>query len=146
MSILAKAVLIFTLGLSGLSTLHAQDLPDAPRPGKLFVIESVAYTGTNIMDGLTTMRNQGWGSQFLEQPFPTGSAYMLGQRPSAVRYSLVMGGLQLATELVSYRLECSHRRFFRLLGHGLMVQGAASHLDGFINNEHQEKPAHDFHN
>jgi hypothetical protein len=45
-----------------------------------------------------------------------------------------MGPLQVATSLAAYRLEKSRKRFLRLAGHTLMIQGTYAHTDGFIGN------------
>jgi hypothetical protein len=45
-----------------------------------------------------------------------------------------MGAMQIATSFAAYRLEHSERRFLRLVGHALMIQGIYAHTDGYIGN------------
>jgi hypothetical protein len=72
-----------------------------------------------------------WG--YSEYQFPEGASYILGKHPEAARYVLVMGGIEAAETAAAYKLE--HRRHFvRLLGHGLMIQGTACHIDGAAHN------------
>jgi hypothetical protein len=118
-------------GILALSTVAAaQDLPQEPR--KTFLAESAAYTVSNVLDGWTTARNSQRG--IWEASFPKGDSYLLGKYPSAARYAAVEGGMQLATEFAAYRLEKSRHKPLRLLGHALMIQGAAAHADGFYND------------
>lgn len=128
--------LIFALAFT--SSMAAQSLPDAPsRSSKLFWVETAAYTTSNVMDGLTTARNTRRGLR--EADFPRGSADILGSRPSGVRYALVMGSIQVVTEIAAYKLERSHSRVLRLLGHGMLASGTYAHFDGYILNM-QERP------
>ena len=38
------------------------------------------------------------------------------------------------TSFAAYRLQHSQKRFLRLLGHALMIQGIYAHTDGYIGN------------
>ncbi|MGA9812519.1 MAG: hypothetical protein WBQ64_07075 [Terriglobales bacterium] len=98
---------------------------------KVFWTEVGAYTLSNVLDGYTTVSHpQGYE----EAGFPHGSAYLLGQHPSAARYVATMGAMQVATSFAAYRLEHSQKRFLRLVGHALMIQGIYAHTDGYIGN------------
>lgn len=98
---------------------------------KIFWAEVGAFTLTNILDGYTTVAQpQGYE----EAGFPRGSSFLLGQHPSAARYVATMGAMQVATSFAAYRLEHSQKRFLRIVGHVLMVQGIYSHADGYIGN------------
>ena len=98
---------------------------------KIFWAETGAYSLFNILDGYTTVvRPPG----YQEARFPHGSAFMLGTSPSVARYALIMGGMQVATSFAAYRLEHSQKRFLRLVGHTLMLQGTYAHADGYIGN------------
>lgn len=98
---------------------------------KIFWVEVGAFTVTNILDGYTTVSHpQG----YQEAGFPRGSSFLLGQHPSAARYVATMGAMQVATSFAAYRLEHSQKRFLRIVGHALMVQGIFSHADGYIGN------------
>jgi hypothetical protein len=62
-------------------------LPNTPSFNKkLFIAELSTYTAMNVLDGITTahMLHEGYA----EDSFPGGSSYLLGQRPSVVRYPL----------------------------------------------------------
>jgi len=98
---------------------------------KIFWTEVGAFTLTNILDGYTTVAHpQGYE----EAGFPRGSSFLLGQHPSAARFVVTMGAMQVATSFATYRLEHSQKRFLRIAGHALMVQGIYSHADGYIGN------------
>ncbi len=98
---------------------------------KIFWTEVGAYTLSNVLDGYTTVAHP---EGYEEAGFPRGSAFLLGQHPSAARYVATMGAMQVATSFAAYRLEHSQKRFLRLIGHALMVQGIYSHTDGYIGN------------
>ena len=98
---------------------------------KIFWTEVGAYTLSNVLDGYTTVAHP---EGYEEAGFPRGSAFLLGQHPSTARYVATMGAMQVATSFAAYRLEHSQKRFLRLIGHGLMVQGIYSHTDGYIGN------------
>jgi len=98
---------------------------------KIFWTEVGAYTLSNVLDGYTTVAHP---EGYEEAGFPRGSAFLLGQHPSAARYVATMGAMQVATSFAAYRLEHSQKRFLRLIGHGLMIQGIYSHTDGYISN------------
>ncbi len=90
-----------------------------------------AYTLINVLDGYTTVAHpQGYE----EAGFPRGSSFLLGKQPSAARYVATMGAIQVGTCYAAYRLEHSQKRFLRILGHALMVQGIYAHADGYIGN------------
>ena len=98
---------------------------------KVFWTEVGAYTLSNVLDGYTTVAHP---EGYEEAGFPRGSAFLLGQHPSAVRYVATMGAMQVATSFAAYRLQHSHKRFLRLVGHALMIQGIYAHTDGYIGN------------
>ena len=98
---------------------------------KIFWTEVGAYTLSNVLDGYTTVAHP---AGYEEAGFPRGSAFLLGQHPSAARYVATMGAMQVATSFAAYRLEHSQKRFLRLIGHGLMIQGIYAHTDGYIGN------------
>ena len=99
-----------------------------------FVAESFALTAANIADGFATARDSQVGIE--EAPFPVGSRELLGRYPSGGRYALVMGGEQVITEIVSYKLEKSRVRAFRFTGHALMWGGVSVHLSAAIWDRH----------
>lgn len=112
--------------------LNAQDLPSAP--GKTYWAETAALTASNVIDGYSTIAEQRLSPRVTELPFPQGSRWLLGPRPSYPRYFACMGGLQLLTQVAAYRLERSPRRFNRLAGHGLMAYATYGHVDGAVSN------------
>lgn len=112
--------------------------PDAaPKRGeqefskKIFWTEAGAYTLFNVLDGYTTIARP---TGYEEAGFPRGSSFLLGKSPSAGRYVSTMGVMQVATSFAAYRLEHSQKRFLRLVGHTLMIQGTYAHADGYIGN------------
>ena len=115
----------------------AMNLADAPKRSgqvfskKIFWTEVGAYTLSNVLDGYTTVAHP---AGYEEAGFPRGSAFLLGKQPSAARYVATMGAMQIATSFAAYRLEHSERRFLRLVGHALMIQGTFAHTDGYIGN------------
>ncbi len=138
--------LITALLLLGAGSAWAQtlDLPDAtpvvavaaarPQPvfnKKIFWIEAGAYTLSNVLDGYTTVSQM---PGYEESGFPQGSSFLLGKHPSAARYAATMGVIQIATSFAAYRLEHSQKKFLRIFGHALMIQGIYAHTDGFIGN------------
>ncbi|HYM06419.1 MAG TPA: hypothetical protein VEU11_07645 [Terriglobales bacterium] len=141
--------LITALLLLGAGSAWAQtlDLPDAtpdvavaakrPQPlfnkfnKKIFWIEAGAYTLSNVLDGYTTVAQM---PGYEESGFPRGSSFLLGKHPTAARYAATMGIIQIATTFAAYRLEHSQKKFLRIFGHALMIQGIYAHTDGFIGN------------
>lgn len=99
---------------------------------RLFWTEAGAYTAINALDGYTTVRMIRMGT--VEAQFPKGSAFILGRHPGAGRYVAVMGGIEVASILLSHKLEHSNNKFLRTVGHGLMGVGIAAHADGAISN------------
>jgi hypothetical protein len=99
---------------------------------KIFVTEMAAYTAANILDGITTVRGVQRG--FTEAPFPKGASEFLGRRPGASRYALTMGAMQTVATFASYRLQHSHSRVLRMIGHSIMAEGIVDHTSGFVNN------------
>lgn len=99
---------------------------------KVFVSEFAAYTAANILDGITTVRGVQRG--FTEASFPRGAAEFLGRRPGVARYTLTMGAMQTAATFASYRLQHSHSRVLRMIGHSIMAEGIVDHTSGFVNN------------
>ena len=99
---------------------------------KVFVAEIGAYTVSNILDGITTVRGVERG--FTESSFPKGAAEFLGRRPGATRYVVTMGAMQVAATFASYRLQHSRSRLLRMIGHGIMAEGIVDHTSGFANN------------
>jgi hypothetical protein len=104
----------------------------SPFHKRIFATEVTAYTLANIVDGITTVRGVKRG--FTEAPFPRGASEFLGPRPGATRYVLTMGAMQVAANFASYRLQHSHSRVLRLLGHSIMAEGIVDHTSGFVNN------------
>ena len=98
---------------------------------KIFWTEFAAYTVSNVLDGYTTVAHP---EGYEEAGFPQGSAFLLGKHPSAGRYVVTMGAMQVATSFAAYRLQHSQKRFLRLVGHALMIQGIYAHTDGYIGN------------
>jgi hypothetical protein len=136
--ILTSLVLLLAGSLSA-QTFNAPSVALSPAPKsseqvfskKIFWTEVGAYTLSNVLDGYTTVAHP---DGYEEAGFPRGSAFLLGQHPSAARYVATMGAMQVATSFAAYRLEHSQKRFLRLIGHGLMIQGIYSHTDGYIGN------------
>ena len=87
-----KCLLLLIAGLVGSLSLPARsqeflETPDAPSFNKkLFIAEVSAYTTVNVLDGITTAQSIRRGN--VEGGFPQGSSFLLGQRPSVVRYPL----------------------------------------------------------
>jgi hypothetical protein len=109
------------------------ELPDTPSFNKkLFIVELSTYTTMNVLDGITTAQSVRKGN--VEGGFPLGSSYLLGQRPSVIRYAITMGLVEAGVSLTAYRLQHSKRKWLRVAGHGLMIQGAYGHTDGVIRN------------
>ena len=130
-------LLLFTSLLGSLSLpARSQQFPALPNTPsfnkKLFIAELSTYTAMNVLDGITTthMIHEG----YVEGSFPVGSSYLLGRRPSVVRYAVAMGLLETGVSLAAYRLQHSKTKWLRLVGHGLMIQGAYGHTDGVIRN------------
>jgi hypothetical protein len=98
---------------------------------KIFWAEVGAYTLFNVLDGYTTIARP---TGYEEAGFPRGSSFLLGKNPSAGRYVSTMGVMQAATSFAAYRLEHSQKRFLRIVGHTLMIQGTYAHADGYIGN------------
>jgi hypothetical protein len=113
------------------------NLDAAPKRGeqgfskKIFWTEVGAYTLFNVLDGYTTIARP---TGYEEAGFPRGSSFLLGKNPSAVRYVSTMGIMQVATSFAAYRLEHSQKRFLRLVGHTLVIQGTYAHADGYVGN------------
>lgn len=99
---------------------------------KIFMTEFAAYTAANIVDGITTVRGVQRG--FTEASFPQGASEFLGRRPGAARYAVTMGAMQTAATFASYRLQHSHSRVLRMIGHSIMAEGIVDHTSGFVNN------------
>lgn len=110
--------------------LEANRLPEFHK--KIFMMEFAAYTAANILDGITTVRGVQRG--FTEASFPQGASEFLGRRPGAARYALTMGAMQTAATFASYRLQHSHSRVLRMIGHSIMAEGIVDHTSGFVNN------------
>ena len=115
---------------------HSQQLTELPNTPsfnkKLFIAELSIYTTMNILDGITTAQSVHKGN--VEGGFPSGSSYLLGQRPSVARYAVTMGLMEAGVSLAAYRLQHSKTKWLRVVGHGLMIQGAYGHTDGTIRN------------
>jgi hypothetical protein len=130
-------VLVFAILIGSCSLpVRAQqftELPNAPSFNKkLFIAELSAYTAINVVDGITTAQSVREGN--VEGGFPGGSSYLLGQRPSVVRYFLTMGLLETGISFTAYRMQHSNNKWLRVAGHGLMIQAAYGHTDGVIRN------------
>lgn len=138
---LLTALLLLWAGSSPAQTLDAPaTTPGAavaatrPQPvfnKKIFWLEAGAYTLSNVLDGYTTVSQM---PGYEESGFPQGSSFLLGKHPSAGRYVATMGIIQIATSFAAYRLEHSQKKFLRIFGHALMIQGTYAHTDGFIGN------------
>ena len=141
MKALVAALLLMGAGSAWAQTL---DLPDAtpdaavaatrPQPvfnKKIFWVEAGAYTLSNVLDGYTTVAQM---PGYEESGFPQGSSFLLGKHPSPARYVATMGIIQIATSFAAYRLEHSQKKFLRIFGHALMIQGIYAHTDGYIGN------------
>jgi hypothetical protein len=127
--------LLLVVGSLALPALSQQitEPPDAPSFNKkLFIAELSTYTAMNVLDGITTVQNVQKG--YIEGNFPAGSSYLLGHRPSAARYAVTMGLIEVGVSVVSYRLQHSRTKWLRVVGHGLMIQAAYGHTDGSIRN------------
>ena len=135
---ITSLVLLLAASLSA-QTFNAPSATLSPAPKtseqvfskKIFWTEVGAYTLSNVLDGYTTVAHP---EGYEEAGFPRGSAFLLGQHPSAARYVATMGALQVATTFAAYRLQHSQKRFLRLVGHALMIQGIYAHTDGYIGN------------
>jgi hypothetical protein len=122
---------VFNAPISNVSRAAAPKSAEPVFNKKIFWTEVGGYTVPNILDGFTTIaRPQGYE----EAGFPRGSSFLLGTQPCAARYVVTMGAMQVATSFAAYQLEHSHRRFLRLVGHALMIQGIYAHTDGSIRN------------
>jgi hypothetical protein len=125
-------LLVVSLGLSA----HSQQLTEPPNAPsfnkKLFIVELSTYTTMNMLDGITTAQSIHKG--YVEGNFPAGSSYLLGRRPSVVRYAVTMGLIETGISIASYRLQHSKTKWVQLVGHGLMIQAAYGHTDGVIRN------------
>jgi len=131
-AVLLCAILIGSFGLPARAQ-QFTELPNAPSFNKkLFIAEVSAYTAINVVDGITTAQSVHEGN--VEGPFPGGSSYLLGQRPSMVRYFVTMGLLETGISFTAYRLQHSDKKWLRLTGHALMIQAAYGHTDGVIRN------------
>jgi hypothetical protein len=116
------------------ATLGLEVAAKRPQPvfnKKIFWAEAGAYTLFNVLDGYTTVAQT---PGYEESEFPQGSAFLLGKHPSAGRYLATMGAIQVATTFAAYRLEHSQKRWLRMVGHALMIQGTYAHADGYIGN------------
>jgi hypothetical protein len=138
--LILSLVLLLTASLFAQTINSPSSAPNpaaAPKRGeqefskKIFWTEVGAYTLFNVLDGYTTIAKP---AGFEEAGFPRGSSFLLGKNPSAGRYVSMMGVMQVATSFAAYRLEHSQKRFLRLVGHTLMIQGTYAHADGYIGN------------
>jgi len=136
--LITSLMLFLAASLSG-QTFDAPSATLSPAPKrseqvfskKIFWTEVGAYTLANVLDGYTTVAHP---EGYEEAGFPEGSAFLLRQHPSAARYVATMGALQVAASFAAYRLQHSQKRFLKLLGHALMIQGIYAHTDGYIGN------------
>jgi hypothetical protein len=131
----AWGLLLLVVGSLGLPALSQQmtEPPDAPSFNKkLFIVELSTYTAVNVLDGITTAQNVKKG--YVEGNFPAGSSYLLGRRPSAARYAVTMGLIEVGVSVASYHLQHSRTKWMRMAGHALMIQAAFGHADGSIQN------------
>lgn len=104
-------ILIFAVSLS------AQELPNAPSryPRAFFVLESSALTGAIIEDGRAVMQER-YASNGEELP-----------RRSVARYAAIHIPIGLAASFAAWRLEKSHRKSLRVLGHVIMWSAVGYH-------------------
>lgn len=139
MRAILTSLLLLLAGSLSAQTFNAPSAALSPAPKtseqvfskKIFWTEVGAYTLSNVLDGYTTVAHP---EGYEEAGFPQGSAFLLGQHPSAARYVATMGVMQVATSFAAYRLEHSQKRFLRLIGHSLMIQGIYAHTEGYIGN------------
>ncbi len=103
-------------------------LPDAPKPGKLFWGEVGAYTAMNVADGFSTLHNIHHGA------YESTSPWLYGRYPKAKSYFLPALGMQAGVTVLSYKLQSSHKKGYRMLGHGLMIWQTGEHARGLANN------------
>src|SRR5258706_14738050 len=104
-----------------------QDLPNAPSH-TWFVLESSILTVANIEDGRSTINFERYG--YVE----VNSAFLIGRHPTWKKYTIVYGSIQIGTEVAAWYLEKNHRRWVRLVGHGLMWGSIAGHSYGYFHN------------
>ena len=137
MKVLARLAVLFSVFAVGVNAQNI--LPDAPVShfhARTFIVESEVLTLSNILDGITTVRDSRMG--IYEADFPRGSAELLGRYPDAQRYVLVMASEQIGEEVLGFYLERSHSKFRRVIGHTIMLGSTGAHLYGFGNNLHVE--------
>jgi len=106
-----------------------------------FWTEALTYSIANAGDGYTTVAAPAHhsstlndGSVIVFRRYEGWSPWLYGKYPTPLRYSLVAGGIQAGTMLLSYRLQHCQSRTLRVIGHGLMLGGTAIHSSGAIHN------------
>jgi hypothetical protein len=92
-----------------------------------FKAEAAALAVSTASDFEMTVRDTHCGIE--EASFPHGNAEVFGRHPTAVS-TLPMIAASVATAYVSYRLENSPSRIWRLAGHAAMLLGTEQHIAG----------------
>lgn len=128
-----RTILQIAVVLSLITVASAQ-LPEAPKPGKLYWGEVSALTLMNVADGVSTLANVHTGGQ------EYGSPWLYGRKPTAKSYFLPALGIEAGTAFLSYRLQKSPRLGYRLVGHGLLVWQTGVHTRAFISNIRARRP------
>jgi hypothetical protein len=140
-AIVAAVVLSLWLFLPLPILASAAELPEAPQPAqrsqKAFWAEVAAYAAVNVADGVSTVRFVGLGNRcgiYHRGCFESESPWLYGRKPTAARYFAASFALAGIDAYVSYRLERSPRRGFRILGQGIMPFETAAHAQGLAQN------------
>lgn len=100
------------------ASLSAQELPDAPSryPHAFFVLESSALTAAIVEDGRAFVMQERYASNGEELP-----------RRSVARYAAIHIPIGLAASFAACKLENSHRKSLRVLGHVIMWSAVGYH-------------------
>lgn len=104
------------------ASLSAQELPEAPSqyPHALFVLESSALTAAIVEHGRANMQER-YASNGEELP-----------RRSVARYAAIHIPIGLAASFAAWKLENSHRKSLRVLGHVIMWSAVGYHSVGYF--------------
>lgn len=99
------------------ASLSAQELPDAPSryPHAHFVLESSALAAAIVEDGRAVMQER-YASNGEELP-----------RRSVAKYAAIHIPIGLAATFAAWKLENSHRKSLRVLGHVIMWSAVGYH-------------------
>ena len=96
-----------------------------------FKAESVALGMATTADYVMTVRDTSHG--LYEAPFPIGSSYLYGKHPTALSTLPMFGGAAL-TAYVGYRLERTHSKGGRLMGHAVMAVATSIHAEAALQD------------